>query len=37
MRESSDETRSMDVPETDTSSLGRGARFKRFFKDLFKS
>ena len=37
-RESSDETRSMDVvPETSTSSLGRGARLKRFVKGLFKT
>jgi hypothetical protein len=36
-RESSDETRSLCVvPDSETSSLGRRARFKRFFKDVFK-
>ena len=36
-RESYDETRSADAaPETDTSSLGRRARFKRFVKGILK-
>ena len=34
-RESSDETRSV-YAITETSSLGRRARFKRFVKDVFK-
>lgn len=37
-RESSDEARSAcAVPENETSSLGRRARFKRFLKDVFKA
>jgi len=36
-RESSEETRSVSAaPESETSSLGRRARFKRFVKDVFK-
>lgn len=36
-RESSEETTSVSAaPESETSSLGRRARFKRFVKDIFK-
>ena len=36
-RESSDEAHSVDIaPGTDTSTLGRRARFKQFVKGIFK-
>lgn len=37
-RESSDETRSTGIAsESETSSVGRRARFKQFWKDIFKA